>query len=65
MVESIGLEVRLRRSFLRKDETSTSQTTPLVGGPEEIRTPDPYIANVVLFQLSYRPRSKFQQEGKI
>ena len=24
-------------------------------GPEEIRTPDPLIANEVLYQLSYRP----------
>lgn len=25
------------------------------GGPEEIRTPDPYNANVVRSQLRYRP----------
>ena len=25
------------------------------GGAEEIRTPDPYVANVMLYQLSYRP----------
>src|ERR1035437_8138315 len=24
-------------------------------GAEEIRTPDPHVANVVLYQLSYRP----------
>ena len=27
-------------------------------GAEEIRTPDPHNANVVLFQLSYRPTKK-------
>ena len=26
-----------------------------MGGAEEIRTPDPHVANVVLYQLSYRP----------
>ena len=26
-----------------------------VGGPEEIRTPDPYNANVMRSQLRYRP----------
>ena len=25
------------------------------GGAEEVRTPDPHVANVVLSQLSYRP----------
>ena len=27
----------------------------LDGGAEEIRTLDPHVANVVLYQLSYRP----------
>lgn len=26
------------------------------GGAEETRTPDPHDANVVLYQLSYRPK---------
>ena len=30
----------------------------LIGGPEEIRTPDPYNANVMRSQLRYRPISK-------
>ena len=29
---------------------------PTSGGDEGIRTPDPYIANVVLYQLSYIPK---------
>ena len=29
----------------------------LIGGPEEIRTPDPYNANVMRSQLRYGPRS--------
>ena len=28
------------------------------GGAEEIRTPDPHVANVMLYQLSYRPVGK-------
>ena len=27
-------------------------------GAEESRTPDPHVANVVLYQLSYRPLEK-------
>ncbi len=27
------------------------------GGAKEIRTPDPHVANVMLYQLSYRPMS--------
>ena len=30
------------------------------GGPKGIRTPDPYIANVVLYQLSYRPTAAYR-----
>ena len=30
----------------------------LGGGAEGIRTPDPYVANVMLYQLSYSPRVK-------
>ena len=29
----------------------------MYGGPEEIRTPDPYNANVMRSQLRYRPKS--------
>ena len=28
------------------------------GGEEEIRTPDPHVANVMLYQLSYFPKNK-------
>ena len=31
----------------------------LFGGPEEIRTPDPYNANVMRSQLRYRPMRYF------
>ena len=30
---------------------------PFIGGEEEIRTPDPHVANVMLYQLSYFPNS--------
>lgn len=30
-------------------------------GAEEIRTPDPHVANVVLYQLSYRPICRSDQ----
>ena len=32
-------------------------STSVNGGAEEIRTPDPHVANVMLYQLSYRPES--------
>ena len=32
--------------------------TVVNGGAEEIRTLDPHVANVVLYQLSYRPIKK-------
>ena len=34
---------------------SSSITNCYAGGAEEDRTPDPHVANVVLYQLSYRP----------
>ena len=33
----------------------------MYGGPEEIRTPDPYNANVMRSQLRYRPIRKWGQ----
>jgi hypothetical protein len=33
------------------------------GGGEEIRTPDPNVANVVLSQLSYTPTGKKRETG--
>ena len=38
----------LRRGNLRREEQ--------IGGAEEDRTPYPHVANVVLYQMSYRPR---------
>jgi len=35
------------------------------GGAEEIRTPDPHVANVVLYQLSYRPISTLNNQRRI
>ena len=29
------------------------------GGAKGIRTPDPHVANVMLYQLSYRPKRKW------
>ena len=34
-----------------------------MGGAEEIRTPDPHVANVVLYQLSYRPICRINQRS--
>ena len=36
----------------------TAGRVKLGGGAEGIRTPDPYVANVMLYQLSYSPRSE-------
>ena len=35
---------------------SAVQTFQPNGGEEEIRTPDPHVANVMLYQLSYFPK---------
>ena len=41
--------------FLRHSEFPFLRFDAISGGAEEIRTPDPYVANVMLYQLSYRP----------
>ena len=33
----------------------TKNRAAIFGGAEGIRTPDPYVANVMLYQLSYSP----------
>ena len=35
------------------------------GGATGIRTPDPYVANVMLYQLSYRPISELQKRAHL
>ena len=42
-------------SMVRKSYLRIRQTTRRFGGPGEVRTPDPMVANHVLSQLSYRP----------
>ncbi len=37
---------------------SSPSSTAIFGGAEEIRTPDLYVANVSLSQLSYGPNEK-------
>ena len=34
------------------------QRFPKLGGEEEIRTLDPHVANVMLYQLSYFPKTE-------
>ena len=41
--------------FQRNKAVRPNGQTALFGGPEEIRTPDPYNANVMRSQLRYRP----------
>ena len=40
---------------MNKEKASFLRRMSLFGGPEEIRTPDPYNANVMRSQLRYRP----------
>ncbi len=42
----------MRRTFNLKMKAAVVSTD---GGEEEIRTPDPHVANVMLYQLSYFP----------
>ena len=35
----------------------------MIGGPGEVRTPDPMVANHVLSQLSYRPIFPYNHTG--
>ena len=44
-------------NFLHESKNATLRWHFLIGGPEEIRTPDPYNANVMRSQLRYRPIS--------
>jgi hypothetical protein len=39
----------------RESFVTIEELTSYTGGAEEIRTLDPHVANVVLYQLSYRP----------
>ena len=44
----------IRRAFPMVEWPAMSKRSAS-NGAEEIRTPDPHVANVVLYQLSYRP----------
>ena len=44
---------------LRYPTTGTLQENQAFGGAEGIRTLDPYVANVMLYQLSYCPKRHF------
>jgi hypothetical protein len=40
----------------------TSISHKILGGAEEIRTPDPLVANQMLYQLSYSPTKGMKNE---
>ncbi len=47
-------------SMVRKSYLRVRPTTSRFGGPGEVRTPDPMVANHVLSQLSYRPTLRIE-----
>ena len=51
------LYVRTSSSYAAPNKNTTRWVVILFGGPEEIRTPDPYNANVMRSQLRYRPKN--------
>ena len=50
--------LQMPRNGVTQDQASGAANHQF-GGPKGIRTPDLHIANVALYQLSYRPKTKF------
>ena len=51
----LHLNVRISSVNTVPTKNTTHWVAFFIGGPEEIRTPDPYNANVMRSQLRYRP----------